>query len=196
MACHISYTSKSKIVIYYLLLIMFCLLFINIIYYYHYQQFVIKFSSLIICCLLFIIYLTGDIAALIHRSLQGAPELTGGVTVSTGCPVFELMADGSEIFFPPKYKNKNNNYDCNANITKTNKGQNECENKNDNRNKFGDANNNENEDEMEYHIEYAGSRETDELLYPLFINEAAYNEKDIAFLLMLKIELDLQIIVL
>ena len=119
---------------------------------------------------------------MIHRSLQGAPELTEGVTVSSGTPVFERMTDGSDIYFPPNYKNKNKNEnkDSNDNVTDTNKDH----NKNDSKN----------EDEIEYNVEYAGSNETNELLYPLFINEAAYNEKDIAFMLMLKIELDLQII--
>lgn len=90
------------------------------------------------------------------------------------------MTDGSDIYYPPNRKNKNKN--GNENITETNKDQNKNESKNEDFN------------EVEYNVEYAGSNATNELLYPVFINEAAYNEKDIAFLLMIKIELELQII--
>lgn len=90
------------------------------------------------------------------------------------------MADGSDIYYPSNRKNKNKN--GNETITETNEDQNKNESKN------------EDQNQMEYNVEYVEFRATNELLYPLFINEAAYNEKDIAFLLMLKIELDLQII--
>lgn len=139
-----------------------------------YSLFIIQYSLLFI-----IIYVTGDIAALIHRSLQGAPELTGDVTVSPGSPVFELMTDGSDIYYPPNRKNKNKI--TNETVTDTNKDQDKNESKN------------EDQNEIDYNVEYVELRETNELLYPVFINEAAYNEKDIAFLLMIKIELDLQI---
>jgi hypothetical protein len=46
-----------------------------------------------------------------------------------------------------------------------------------------------------YRIEYnAEKQHASEPLYPMFINEAAYNEKDIAFLLMLKLELDVSVV--
>jgi hypothetical protein len=94
------------------------------------------------------------------------------------------MTDGSDIYFPPNRKNRNKNSD--ENTIETNKDQ----NKNESEKKEG-----EDENENEYNVEYAGSNETNELLYPVFINEAAYNEKDIAFLLLSKMEFDLQIIV-
>lgn len=45
-----------------------------------------------------------------------------------------------------------------------------------------------------YRIEYAAEKHTSESLYPMFINEAAYNEKDIALLLMTKRELDVLVV--
>ena len=41
-----------------------------------------------------------------------------------------------------------------------------------------------------YRIDYAGSTTCNELLYPQFINEAAYNEKDIAFILTLRRQIE------
>ena len=111
---------------------------------------------------------------LIHSSLQGGQELAGGVTVSTGSPIFQLMSDGSDILYTP-------------NIKKT---------INENKNKNENENENENKNEVKYNIEESESLETNEVLYPMFINEAAYNEKDIAFVLMSKIELDVQTLIL
>lgn len=39
-----------------------------------------------------------------------------------------------------------------------------------------------------YRIEYAAEDTTTDVLFPMFINEAAYNEKDVAFVLMRKLE--------
>ena len=112
----------------------------------------------------------GDIVALIHSSLLGVPELSGGgVTVSPGSPVFQLMSDGSDIFYPPNYGNKN---------------------KNENEDEV------DNENQLKYNVDYADLNETeiDVVLHPLFINEAAYNEKDIAFMLMLRMEVEVEIV--
>ena len=110
--------------------------------------------------------IVGDIMGLIHSSLQGGQELAGGVTVTTGSPIFQLMSDGSDILYIP-----NNN-----------------ETKNENQS--------QNENEVKYAVENVESLDTNEVLYPMFINEAAYNEKDIAFVLMSKIELDVQALIL
>ena len=45
-----------------------------------------------------------------------------------------------------------------------------------------------------YKIEYAHENTCNELLWPMFISEAAYNEKNIAFMLMRKMDLDLEIV--
>lgn len=98
---------------------------------------------------------TGSITGLIHSSLQGAPELMGGTTVTSGSPIFQVMADASTMCYTD---------DENA-ATK-------------------------------YRIEYTEEKQqtNSEPLYPMFINEAAYNEKDIAFLLMLKKEIDVSVV--
>jgi hypothetical protein len=51
-----------------------------------------------------------------------------------------------------------------------------------------------NDDSDKYRIVYSSIESTDEILYPMFINEAAYNEKDIAFNLMIKYETTVNII--
>ena len=105
---------------------------------------------------------------LIHSSLQGGQELAGagGVTVTTGSPIFQLMSDGSDILYIPNNKSTKN------------------------------ESKKESENEVKYALEEVESLDTKEVLYPMFINEAAYNEKDIAFVLMSKIELDVQTLIL
>ena len=97
---------------------------------------------------------------MIHPSLQGAPELIGGTTLSAGCPMFQIMSDGSDIFY---------NYDSNHDIIQR-------------------------DNQPQYCIEYRDERISNELLYPMFINEAAYNEKDIAFYLMHERELTISVV--
>lgn len=101
----------------------------------------------------------GLITALIHPSLQGAPELQGGTTISLGDPIFQVMSDGSNINYSGSGENKGNN-----------------------------------DGSDEYRIVYTSVDTTEELLYLMFINEAAYNEKDIAFHLMIKYETTVNII--
>ena len=102
----------------------------------------------------------GAIAALIHPSLQGAPELVGGTTLCVGNPVFQIISDGSDIFF---------NYNDSCGIVQK-------------------------DDDPQCRIEYRTGRINKELLYPMFINEAAYNEKDIAFYLMHERDLTVSIV--
>lgn len=45
-----------------------------------------------------------------------------------------------------------------------------------------------------YKIEYAREDTCTEILWPLFINEAAYNEKDTAFMLMRKVTVDVDVL--
>jgi hypothetical protein len=92
---------------------------------------------------------------LIHSSLQGAPELVGGTTIASGSPIFQVMADASNICYSD---------DENA--------------------------------ATQYRIEYTSEKQqnSSEPLYPMFINEAAYNEKDIAFVLMLRREVDVSVV--
>ena len=59
---------------------------------------------------------------------------------------------------------------------------------------FAGHNLKDNERMPKYKIEYAQEETCPELLYPMFISEAAYNEKDIAFMLMQKLDLDVEII--
>ena len=94
---------------------------------------------------------------MIHPTLQGAPEMSGGTTIRCGDPIFKLVADGSDLHFAA------HNVEANERMPK-------------------------------YKIEYAQVETCPELLYPMFISEAAYNEKDIAFMLMRKLDIDVEII--
>jgi hypothetical protein len=103
----------------------------------------------------------GNICALIHPSLQGAAELNGGTTIKVGDPIFENITDGSPVMFT--------GFD-DAVIPRNYRIEKAAATENTN-----------------YRAEEALECSSVELYYPMFINEAAYNEKDIDFVLMRKI---------
>jgi hypothetical protein len=79
----------------------------------------------------------------------------GGTTITSGSPIFQVMADASNIC-----------YSDDKNVA------------------------------TQYRMEYTAEKQqnSSEPLYPMFINEAAYNEKDIAFVLMLRREVDVSVV--
>ena len=111
----------------------------------------------------------GNITGLVHPTLQGAAELNGGTVVKVGDPIFQMLHDNSTIHF----EGLNGGNDV-ANYKVEVAGSQSS----------GKRKRDDNAEEGQPH-----SSGSVTVFYPMFINEAAYNEKDIAFVLMQKLEM-------
>lgn len=126
----------------------------------------------------------GRISALIHPLLQGRHELMGGVTIKKGSPVFQTLRSGEDIYYGEDtcaskegyiYRVERASATGSEFSAEAGRVADDGETAGSGKRKRGSMNT-------------SGSHETDEELYPMFINEAAYNEKDVAFVLMRKTE--------
>jgi aspartoacylase len=115
----------------------------------------------------------GNITGLVHPTLQGGAELNGGTIVKVGDPIFQMLHDSSTIYFRGLNEETASNFKVEV-AGPQSAGK-----------RKRDESNVEEEPQWS---------ESVTVFYPMFINEAAYNEKDIAFVLMRKLEMKQSIV--
>jgi len=150
---------------------------------------------------------TGQISALIHPNIQGQPELTGGTAVTRGSPVFQTLRDGDDIFYGEDIKDARPGYVYRVEHASVSNSEFSAEMSlsvspdMESRRGLSDVGSKRKRSAVSSLAAVASGGDMEsrgfsrlledddvEDLYPMFINEAAYNEKDIAFVLMRRTE--------
>jgi aspartoacylase len=146
----------------------------------------------------------GFISALVHPSLQGAPELQGGTTVQINSPVFQTLRDGTDILYGGAHAVQNAECVYRIELAGTVKSMFTSEvtstapahasSSSDSSVDPGVGTGASADTGNENKTASMSLSSSDGPWYPMFINEAAYNEKDIAFVLMTRKEVKVSVV--
>lgn len=134
----------------------------------------------------------GFISGLVHPSLQGAPELQGGTCVGINSPVFQALQDSADILYGPDHATKNEGYVYRIESVNSMKSMFTSE-VTTNAGRSGTETHTIKDTSTNAGADISLEAPTGPW-YPMFINEAAYNEKDIAFVLMNRREVKVSIV--